>query len=114
MAPSSPRTRSCDGLSRCRWSGTTSRLAVARWTHIYNTERPHSALGYQAPAVFAGQLNAMGDQLRTTELLRRSPIAPSAQPRQIQQRLCFQPDGHRESRMCHNRRVPRADGLFDF
>src|SRR5690606_23063273 len=63
-----------------------AREAVARWTHIYNTERPHSALGYQAPAVFAAQLNAMGDQLRATELLRRSPIAPSAQPRQIQQR----------------------------
>lgn len=61
-----------------------AREAVARWTHIYNTERPHSALGYQAPAVFAAQLTAMGDQLRAPETLRRSPIAPSAQPRQIQ------------------------------
>ena len=43
-----------------------------------------SISGYQAPAVFAAQLTAMGDQLRATELLRRSPIAPSAQPRQIQ------------------------------
>ena len=25
-----------------------AREAVARWTHTYNTERPHSALGYQA------------------------------------------------------------------
>nr|CAD6628298.1 protease [Rhizobium sp. TCK] len=40
-----------------------ARDAVARWTHIYNTERPHSALGYQAPAAFAAQLTAMGDQL---------------------------------------------------
>ena len=63
-----------------------ARVAVARWTHTYNTERPHSALGYQAPAVFAAQLTAMGDQLRAPETLRRSPIAPSAQPRQIQQR----------------------------
>lgn len=61
-----------------------ARDAVARWIHIYNTERPHSALGYQAPAVFAAQLTAMGDQLHATEALRRSPIAPSAQPRQIQ------------------------------
>ncbi|PZP19378.1 MAG: IS3 family transposase [Kocuria rhizophila] len=61
-----------------------AREAVARWTHTYNTERPHSALGYQAPAVFAAQLTAMGDQLRAPETLRRSPIAPSAQPRQIQ------------------------------
>jgi putative transposase len=63
-----------------------AREAVAAWTHIYNTERPHSALGYQAPAAFAAQLTAMGDQLRATETLRRSPIAPSAQPRQIQPR----------------------------
>ncbi|MCB1357410.1 MAG: integrase core domain-containing protein [Maritimibacter sp.] len=61
-----------------------ARQAVARWTHIYNTERPHSALGYQAPAVFAAQLTAMGDQLRAVEPLRRSPIAPPAQPRQVQ------------------------------
>ena len=38
-----------------------AREAVARWTHTYNTERPHSALGYQAPEVFAAQLTAMGD-----------------------------------------------------
>ena len=63
-----------------------AREAVARWTHIYNTERPHSALGSQAPAAFAAQLTAMGDQLCATETLRRSPIASSAQPRQVQQR----------------------------
>lgn len=61
-----------------------ARQAVAHWTHIYNTERPHSALGYKAPAVFAAQLTAMGDQLRASEPLRRSPIAQSAQSRQIQ------------------------------
>ena len=61
-----------------------AREAVARWTHTYNTERPQSALGYQAPAVFAAQLAEMGVQLRSSEPLRRSPIAPSAQPRQIQ------------------------------
>jgi putative transposase len=63
-----------------------AREAVATWTHTYNTERPHSALGYQAPAVLAAQLTAVGDQLRATETLRRSPIAPSEQHRQIQQR----------------------------
>ena len=63
-----------------------AREAVSAWTHIYNIERPHSALGYQAPAAFAAQLTAMGDQLRATETLRRSPIAPSAQQRQVQQR----------------------------
>ena len=63
-----------------------AREAVAEWTHTYNTERPHSALGYQAPAVFAAHLTAMGDQLRASEPLRRSPIAPSAKQRQVQQR----------------------------
>jgi putative transposase len=61
-----------------------ARDAVAHWTHTYITERPHSALGYQTPAVFAAQLTAMGDPLRASDTLRRSPIAPSAQPRQIQ------------------------------
>ena len=59
---------------------------MTRWTHICNTERPHSALGYQPTAVFAAQLTAMGDQRRASEPLCRSPIAPSAQPRHLQQR----------------------------
>jgi putative transposase len=63
-----------------------AREAVANWTHTYNTEWPHSALGYHAPAVFAAQLTAIGDQLRAAETLRRSPIAASAQQRQVQQR----------------------------
>lgn len=61
-----------------------AREAVADWTHTYNNERPRSALGYQPLAVFAAQLTAKGDQLRASEPLRRSPIAPSAQPRQVQ------------------------------
>ena len=61
-----------------------AREALADWVHAYNTERPHSALGYQTPASFTARLAAMGDQLRASDLLRRSPIAPSAQPRQIQ------------------------------
>lgn len=73
-------------LNETRFFGMDhARAALVRWTYVYNTERPHSALGYQAPVVFAAQLNAMGDQLRATELLRRSHIAPSAQPRQFQQ-----------------------------
>ena len=63
-----------------------ARAAVAAWTHTYNTERPHSAHRYQAPAVFAAQLIAKGDPLRATETLRGSPFAPSEQQRQIQQR----------------------------
>lgn len=35
-----------------------ARAAVARWTHIYNTERPHSALDYRTPADYARTLTA--------------------------------------------------------
>jgi putative transposase len=61
-----------------------AREAVAEWVMTYNTERPHSALGYLTPKVFAARLTAMGDRLRPPEPLRQSPIAPSAQPRKIQ------------------------------
>ena len=61
-----------------------ARDTVARWTHTYNTERPHSALGYHATAAYAAQLTAVGDSLRVPEPLRRSPLL--AQQRQVQQR----------------------------
>lgn len=61
-----------------------ARSVVAAWVADYNATRPHSALGYQTPVAYAAQLAAMGDPLRAPEPLRRSPIAPSAQPRQIQ------------------------------
>jgi putative transposase len=60
-----------------------ARAAVARWVADYNQRRPHSAIGYATPVVYAAQLTAMGDRLRVTEALRQSPIAPSAQPRQF-------------------------------
>lgn len=68
-----------------------ARYAVARWTHSYNSKRPHSARGDQAPAVFAAQLATMGDRLRADEPLPRSSIAPSAQPRKVQQRTLVSP-----------------------
>ena len=63
-----------------------ARSAVARWITDYNHTRPHSALGYQAPATYAAQFPAMGDRLRNPDPLRRSPIAPSAHTRQSQPR----------------------------
>jgi putative transposase len=60
-----------------------ARSAVAGWAGDYNLTRPHSSLGYQTPAAYAAQLTAMGDQLRTHNLPCCSPIAPTAQPRQI-------------------------------
>ena len=59
-----------------------ARSAVARWVADYNHTRPHSALGYLAPATYAAQLTAMGDRLRNPDPLRRSPIAPPAPTRQ--------------------------------
>ena len=63
-----------------------ARSVVARWVDDYNRNRPHSALGYQTPATFAAQLTAMGDRLRASDRLRRSPIASPALLRQSQLR----------------------------
>jgi putative transposase len=68
-----------------------ARSAVARWVADYNDTRPHSALGYQPPAIYAAQLAAMGDRLRNPDPLRRSPIAPSALTRQSQPRTLTSP-----------------------
>jgi len=63
-----------------------ARSALARWIAEYNHRRPHSALGYLAPAAFAEIITATGDRLRNPGQLRRSPVAPSAQLRQSQPR----------------------------
>lgn len=68
-----------------------ARSAVARWITDYNHARPHSALGYQAPATYAAQLTAMGDRLRAPDPLRRSPIAPPALTRQSHPRTLTSP-----------------------
>ncbi len=35
------------------WSLTQARLTITDWKHQYNHHRPHSALGYRAPADYA-------------------------------------------------------------
>ncbi len=35
------------------WSLTQARMTITDWKHQYNHHRPHSALGYQAPAIYA-------------------------------------------------------------
>ena len=35
-----------------------ARAEIAAWVTDYNTERPHSALGYQTPAAFAASLQS--------------------------------------------------------
>ncbi len=55
-----------------------ARAKLATWAADYNTERPHSGLGYLTPAAQAALLTATGDRLRNPDQLRRSPVAPSA------------------------------------
>jgi hypothetical protein len=35
-----------------------TRGAISEWVEDFNTARPHSSLGYQTPAAFAGTLTA--------------------------------------------------------
>ncbi|MEO1200838.1 MAG: IS3 family transposase [Pseudomonadota bacterium] len=39
-----------------------ARAAIAEWVEDFNTERPHSALGYQTPAAYAGTLITATDR----------------------------------------------------
>lgn len=54
-----------------------ARVTLAAWRKDYNTERPHSRLGWQTPAEFAPQ----------RDLTLRNPLssapAPVAQPAQM-------------------------------
>jgi putative transposase len=63
-----------------------ARSVIARWVASYNQRRPHSALGYLTPAAYAATLTATDDRLRNPDQLRRSSVAPSAQPRHSQPR----------------------------
>ena len=40
-----------------------ARSILARWVHDYNTERPHSSLGYSTPAAFAAELEQQQAEL---------------------------------------------------
>jgi len=56
-----------------------ARAETARWVDDYNTERPHSALGYQTPAAFAERLTTATDRhaAQPTSSAQR-PVAPPA------------------------------------
>ena len=51
--------------------------ALAEWVEDYNTERPHSSLGYRTPATFAATLSATGE---AAALFGGSASSPVAQP----------------------------------
>src|SRR6202789_1347347 len=51
---------------------------IAAWADDYNSQRPHSSLGYLTPAAYAANLTATCDRLRNPNQLRRSHVAPPA------------------------------------
>jgi len=56
-----------------------TRAEVTRWVEDYNAERPHSALGYQTPAAFAGNLTtATGRHAAPPTSYAQRPVAPPA------------------------------------
>ena len=55
-----------------------ARSAVLEWVEDYNTTRPHSSLGYQTPAAFAGTIAATGYDAAPIEGSASSPVAQPA------------------------------------
>ena len=51
---------------------------IAAWADDYNSQRPHSSLGYLTPAAYAANLTATCDRLRNPDQLRRSHVAHPA------------------------------------
>ena len=50
-----------------------ARAILSRWIDDYNTERPHSSLGYATPAAFAAQLEKQRAGLKPARCLTRAP-----------------------------------------
>ncbi|MHB8285818.1 MAG: IS3 family transposase [Caulobacteraceae bacterium] len=55
-----------------------ARQKLAAWAADYNTERPHSAIGYQTPAAYAAHLNATRRPAAQLESSARRPVAHPA------------------------------------
>ena len=68
-------------LNECLFFGLAhARIEIAAWVADYNTERPHSALGYQTPAAFAATLEpattaATGPSAAIDEVSAAGPVA---------------------------------------
>lgn len=70
-----------------------ARAAIAEWVADYNTERPHSALGYKTPASFAEQLITATDRRAAppTSAAQRSVAHPA--PRGVSTERTLVPPG---------------------
>ena len=55
-----------------------ARSAIAEWRQDYNTARPHSSLGYQTPAAFAGTLTTTGSDASLNKGFAPPPVAQTA------------------------------------
>ena len=55
-----------------------ARSAIAEWADDYNHFRPHSSLGYQTPASYAGSIAATGSNAARDESFAFPPVAPTA------------------------------------
>ncbi|MBD9497941.1 IS3 family transposase [Ensifer sp. ENS01] len=55
-----------------------ARSAIAEWANDYNHFRPHSSLGYQTPADYAGSIAATGSNAAQDESFAFPPVAPTA------------------------------------
>jgi transposase InsO family protein len=69
-----------------------TRDMVAEWVEDYNTKRPHSALGYQTPAAFAGKLTTATDRCAALpEGYAQRSLAPTAPEGVSTERTLVQP-----------------------
>ena len=57
-----------------------ARSAIAEWADDYNNFRPHSSLGYQTPAAYAGTIAATGSNAAQDEGYAFPPVAPPTAP----------------------------------
>lgn len=55
-----------------------ARSAIAEWADDYNNFRPHSSLGYQTPADYAGIIAATGSNATQCGSYAFPPVAPTA------------------------------------
>jgi len=55
-----------------------ARSAIAEWAADYNHFRPHSSLGYQTPASYAGSIAATGSNATQDESFAFPPVAHTA------------------------------------
>ena len=62
------------GKEACAQNRSRGRSVV----ELYNTARPHSSLGYQTPAAFAGTLAATGSDAALIEGFASPPVAQPA------------------------------------